>query len=143
MSGHQSWALLCRCRCRLFLAEIPKGVNRNSELTKRLHLWETGKISDLTCKVVGQQTFAPLRRTARRAQPQTDEQRRKRACALTGRGSISKAAKGLVSGAAQGSADCRRNWTAVVIPRIPPARSAPRPPESPGVAGATNWRGAR
>ena len=40
MSGHQSWALLCRYRCRLLLAEIPKGVDRNSELKQRLRLWE-------------------------------------------------------------------------------------------------------
>ena len=36
-------------------------------------------------------------------QPQTGEHRGKRACALTARGSISKATKGLVGGAAQGS----------------------------------------
>ena len=42
MSGHQSWALLCRYHCRLLLAEIPKGVDRNSELKQRLHLWESG-----------------------------------------------------------------------------------------------------
>ena len=41
-------------------------------------------------------------------QPQTDEQRGRRACALTARGSISKAVKGPVGGAAQGSADCRK-----------------------------------
>ena len=42
-----------------------------------------------------------------KTQPQTDEQRGKRACA---RGSISKAMKGLAGGA-EGSADCRRNCT--------------------------------
>ena len=41
--SHQSWALLCRYRCRLLLAEVPKGVDRNSELKPRLHLWETGQ----------------------------------------------------------------------------------------------------
>ena len=87
MSGHQSGAVLCRYRCRLLLAEIPKGSNRNSELKQRLHLWETGQISDVISKVV---------------QPQTDEQRGKRASALTAQGSISKAMKGLVRGAAQG-----------------------------------------
>ena len=40
MSGHLSWALLCRFRCRLLLAEIPKGVDRNSELRQRLQQWE-------------------------------------------------------------------------------------------------------
>ena len=39
-------------------------------------------------------------------QLQTDEQRGKRACALTARGSISEALKGLVGGAAQGFSDC-------------------------------------
>ena len=83
MSGHQSWAVLCRYRCRLLLAEIPKGVDRNSELKLRLHLCETEQISDLISKVLGQQNSGPLRRTARQMQPQTDEQRGKRACALT------------------------------------------------------------
>ena len=82
-SGHQSWALLCRFRCRLFLAKIPKGVDWNSELRQRLHLWESGQISDLISKVLGQQSSGPLRRTARGVQPKTDEQRGKRACALT------------------------------------------------------------
>ena len=77
-----------------------------------------GQISDLICGVLGQQNSGPLRRTARKTQPQPDEQRGKRACALTARGSISKAAKGLVCGAAQGSADCRRNWTTALIPSL-------------------------
>ena len=75
------------------LLKSRKGVDRNSELKQRLHLWEIG------------------------TQPQTDEQRGKRACALTAPGSTSKAMKGLVGGAAQGSADCRRNWTTALILR--------------------------
>ena len=82
MSGHQSWALLCRHRCRLLLAEIPKGVDRNSELKLRLHQWETGQISDLISKVLGQQNSGPLRRTVRRVQPQKDEQRGRRRAGL-------------------------------------------------------------
>ena len=117
MSGRQSWALLCRCRCRLLLAQIPKGVDRNSELKQRLQLWESGQINALIGLVLGQQNSRPLRRTTGRTQPQTDEQRGRRACTLTARGSISKAMKGLVGGAAQGSADCRRKWTTALIPR--------------------------
>ena len=83
MSGHQSWAVLRRCRCRLLLAEIQKVVDRNSELKQRLQLCETAQISDLICKVLGQQDSGPLRRRARRVQTQADEQRGKRACALT------------------------------------------------------------
>ena len=44
-------------------------------------------------------------------QSHTEEQRGKRACALTARGSFSDAMKGLAGGASQGSADCRKNWT--------------------------------
>ena len=52
-------------------------------------------------------------------QPQTDEQQRgKRSCPLAARGSISKAMKGLVDGAAQGSAEYRKNWTTALIPLI-------------------------
>ena len=67
--------------------------------------------------VLGQENSLPLRRTTGRTQRQTDEQRGKRACAPTARGSISKAMKRLVGGAAQGSADSRRNWTTALIPQ--------------------------
>ena len=49
--------------------------------------------------------------------PQTEELRRKRACALTARGSISKAMKGLVEGAAAGTAEHRKQWTASLTPQ--------------------------
>ena len=83
MSSHQSWALLCSYRCRLLLAEILKGVDRNSELKQRLQLWEWGQVSVLICKVLGQQNSGQFRRRVEKTQPQTDEQRGKRACALT------------------------------------------------------------
>ena len=119
MSGHQSWALLCHYRCRLLLAEVPKGTDRNAELKLRLQLWETGRVSELISQILGQHHSGPLHRRKRVIQPQTDEQRGKRACALTAWGSISNIIKGLVGGAAQGSADCRRNWTTALIPRSP------------------------
>ena len=144
ISGHQSWALICRYRGRLLLAEIPKGVDRNSELKQRLHLWEMGHITDLISKVLGQQSSGPPRRTARGVQPQTDEQREKRSRAMTARGSISKAMKGLVGGAVQGSAAGLQHSSRGVraLKLIPPAQSAPRRLESPGVEGDTNSRGA-
>ena len=43
--------------------------------------------------------------------------REQKACALTTRGSISKAMTGLVGGAAMGSAECRKQWTTALIPR--------------------------
>ena len=74
---------------------IPKSIDRNSEVALRLQMWETGQVSE-------QQHLGPLRKRKREMQPQTDEQRGKRACALTARESISTALKALVGGAAQG-----------------------------------------
>ena len=90
-----------------------KALTENAELKRRLRLWEAGEVSEPIAKVLGQEHSRPLRRRKRVMQSQTDEQRGKRACALTARGSISKAMKGLVGGAAQGTADCRKNWTSV------------------------------
>ena len=42
-SGHQSWAVLCRYRCRLLLAEVPKGSDRNADMKLWLQLWEAVK----------------------------------------------------------------------------------------------------
>ena len=146
MSGHQSWALLCRHRCRLFLAEIPKVVERNSELKQRLQR-ESGQISVLIGKVLEQQNSGPLRSKMGAA---TDRRTtRRRACVRLDSPRIHQQCReGLVGGAAQGSADCRRKRTTALIPRrsgtelVPPVWSAPRRPESPEVEGTTNWRGA-
>ena len=71
-----------------------------AEMRIRLQLREAGETSDIVGRVLGQQHSGSLRRTTRVVQPQTDEQRGKRACALTAGGSISKAKKGLVGGVA-------------------------------------------
>ena len=113
--GHRSRAMLCRCRCRLLLAEVPTGSDGNAEMKLRLQL--SGENRELIGRVLEQQHSGPLRRRKRVTQPQTDEQRGKRGCALKVLGSTSKAMKGLVGGAAQGSADCRMNWTTALIPR--------------------------
>ena len=71
-------ALPCRCRCRLLLAEISKGVDRNSELKQRLQLWQSGQINALISLVPGsaelraaaqnnREDAAADRRTAREA----------------------------------------------------------------------------
>ena len=49
--------------------------------------------------------------------PQTEEQRGERACDLAARGSISKAMKELVGGAAAGTAEHRKDCTTALIPR--------------------------
>ena len=82
ISGHQSWAAFCRYRCRLLLAEVARGTDRNAELKLRLRLWEAGEVSELFPKTLGQQHSCPLRRRKRVMQPQTYEQRGKQACAL-------------------------------------------------------------
>ena len=148
MSNHQTWAMLCRYRCRL--AEVLDGAGRNSELKQRLHLRKSGQIGDLISKVLGHQNSKSPRRTARGMQAQSHEERGKRACTLTARGSILKAMTGLVSGAAQGPADGRRNWTTAIIPRSSGIGTHPSPvwrvlmrPEKPAVEGDTNWLGAQ
>ena len=40
-SGHQTLAVLYRCRCRLLLAEVPNGSDRNADLNLRLGRWAT------------------------------------------------------------------------------------------------------
>ena len=52
ISRLQTWALLCRYRCPLLLAEVPKGTDRNSELKLRRRMWETGQVSELTSKIL-------------------------------------------------------------------------------------------
>ena len=61
-SGHQSWALLCRYRCRLLLAEVPNGTDRNSELKLRLGMWDAEQVSELVSRILEQQHSGPLRR---------------------------------------------------------------------------------
>ena len=136
LKGHQSWEL------RTLLAEVPKGPDRNSEIKKRrLQLWEAGKVHDLIGRILGQQHTGPQEKKTLR--PQTAEQRGKRACALTARGSTSKAMKGLVGGAAAGSAEHRMHWTTALISgapgevRTPQAQNGLQQREQPGVEADT------
>ena len=57
ISGHQSWAVLCRYRCRLLLPEVTKDTDRNAELKLRLQDWEAGEVSELIAKNVGAATL--------------------------------------------------------------------------------------
>ena len=126
-NGHQFWAILCRYRCRLLLAEVPDGSDRNTQLKQLLQLLEAGEVHDLVGRILGQQHTGQQTREKKTVQRQTEEQRGKRACARTARGSIGRATTGLVGGAATGSAECRKHWTTALVPRakvhIPPTRS--------------------
>ena len=142
LKGHQSWDILWRRWLRILLAEVPKGPDRNSEIKKRRpQLWEAGKVHDLIGRILGQQHTGPQEKKTLR--PQTAEQRGKRACALTARGSIRKALKGLVGGAAAGSAEHRMHWTTALISgapgevRTPQAQNGLQQREQPGVEADT------
>ena len=104
LNGHQSLAILCRYRCRLLPAEVLQtGPGRNTELKPRPQPWEAGEVHDLVGRILGQQHTRQQRREEKTMQPQTQEQRGKRACALIIRGSISKAMKGLVGWSSRGA----------------------------------------
>ena len=96
---------------------------------------------DLIGRILGQQHTGPQEKKTLR--PQTAEQRGKRACALTARGSIRKALKGLVGGAAAGSAEHRLLWTTALISgapgevRTPQAQNGLQQREQPGVEADT------
>ena len=144
MSDHQSWALLCRYRCRLLLAGIPKGVDRNSELKHSAVRIGTNQRSVL--QGLGSAEFSATTQNSKRCAATHRRTAGKRACALTARGSISKAMKGLVGGAQRtaagnGPQPSFRGVRALEL--IPPVWSVPRWLELPGVEGHTNWRGAR
>ena len=109
VTGHQSWAIVCRHRCRLLLAEVPQGGG--------LQLWKAGAVHDFVGRFLGQQHTGQQGRAKNNVQPQTEEQRGKSACAPTARGSISKAMKRLVGRAITGSAECRKHWATALILR--------------------------
>ena len=90
---------------------LSQNVTRSCSLTSQR--W---RFLALSPGMPGHQSWAILCRQ-RTMQPQTKEQRGERACALTARGSISKAMKGLVGGAASGSAERRKHCTTALIPR--------------------------
>ena len=116
LTGHQSWAMLCRCRSQLLLLKVPSGHDRNTELKQRLRLWEAGSFTISLEEFWDSSTLG--NRTGQRQPPaRTEEQRGKSASAPTTKGSISKAMEGLVGGAASGSAACRKHWTTARIPR--------------------------
>ena len=60
------------------------------------------KVHDLVGRILGQQHTGQQSREKKPCRPQTEEQRGNRACALAARGSMSKAMKELVGGAAIG-----------------------------------------
>ena len=101
LNVQQSWAILCRYRCRTLKAEVPKRLARKfrrkttlTTLGRRRNARSHWKKFWVSSTLGNQKGGEPMR-------PQSEEPRGKRACALTARGpSISKAMKELVGGAA-------------------------------------------
>ena len=84
----------------------PKGFDRNAELKRSQQMWEAGEAHDDIGRILGQQHTGQQNSDGKKMQLQTEEQRGKRACALTARGSISKAMKVRLGGDAAGTAEC-------------------------------------
>ena len=103
-------AILCRYWCRLLLAEISDGCDRNEELKRRRQTREAGEVHDLNEKVLGQKHIRHQAAGKRHTKLQTEEQRGKRASAFTARGSTNKAMKGWLEElrrARQNTENCR------------------------------------
>ena len=101
------------------LGPIPKDVDSNTELKRRLRLWEEGQFNELVMHVAGQQADGAHEK-ARNADDYSevsDEQRARAAKQKTAAKATSKAVKGLVGGIAQGNAEQREQWTKDLIPR--------------------------
>ena len=47
IAGDDEWAFLDRYRTRLLLSVVPQGVDRNTELKRRLQFWEEGRFEEL------------------------------------------------------------------------------------------------
>ena len=113
ISGHPSYADIVAACC------LPKFPRDQIEMRNKSSVCSFGKqakFMSLLEEFLGS-SIRDLHAGEKEPRSHTDEQRGRRACALTARGSISKAMKGLVGGAAQGPADCRIDRTTALIPR--------------------------
>ena len=119
LGGIEVWSYLDRYRSRLLLASIPQGVDRNTELKRRLRMWEQGCFDDLVAHVAGQQVEAERRGRGGEAgrETETEEKKGRKARQLTAANAVGKVLKGLVGGVAAGSPEERAQWTADLVPR--------------------------
>jgi hypothetical protein len=118
MANNEVWGFLARYRSRLLLAPVPEGVDRNTELKRRLQHWERGRFDELVQHVAGQQVKVErLRQGRQTASIDNSEERLGRtARQKTAANAVSKAMKGLVGGVAAGSPSERERWAADLIP---------------------------
>ena len=122
MAGDGMWALLARYRSRLLLPHSPADVDRNTEIKRRLNLWERGQFDDLVQTVVGQQAEAerqrrPTEQSAILRESEAEERQGKRARQKTAGNAVRKAVQGLVGGVAAGTDEERARWATEYIPR--------------------------
>ena len=66
------------------VGEVPDGSDRNTELMRRVQLLEAVDVHDLMGRIQGQQHTGQQSRAKKTIQPQTEEQRGKRACLPNG-----------------------------------------------------------
>ena len=98
-AGNSEWEFLAKYRSRLLLAHMPQGVDRNTDLKRRLRIWEQGRLDELVLHVAGQQVGELRRRQRDVASSKGDlseERRGKNARKKATAGAISKAVKSLV-----------------------------------------------
>ena len=76
LNGHQSCAMMCRYRCRLLLAEVPKSLDRNAKLERRRQPWEAGEVH--IARILGQQHKGQQHTEKKITRSQTEEQRGKK-----------------------------------------------------------------
>ena len=117
IAGNERRGFLARYRCKLLLAPVQAGTDRNDELKRRLHLWEGGGFEELMRRLLGQQAATRRRGNASSTADESEEMRGRRAKQKTAAGSVSKALKGLVGGVASGSPADRKKWTTELIRR--------------------------
>ena len=100
LTGHQSWAILCRYRCRLLLVEVPKGSDndcssgRRETLTTSSEELEGSSTLDSKAgqrKICSRSTQDLKSEERKTGQPQTEEQRSKKSVPSQPEESIGKA----------------------------------------------------
>ncbi len=126
MAGDEAWAFLARYRSRLLLGPIPSGLDRNTELKRRLQLWERGCVDELLQRRAGQHAEAVRIAGDAPGTPLDDpdeERLSRRTRQKTATGGVSRAMKGLVGGVAAGDAQERAQWATEYIPRSESVRS--------------------
>ena len=126
--GDADACVLEEARSRLLLGPVPRGTNVRMELARRLRLWADGQFMVLLVRAEEHCRHRARCRAALRAAP-THGARARRARALIGEGTYSKAASSLHTSVADLDGEAQAAWGAVLLPcsTRPAAARASRP----------------